>query len=151
MIAISEHAGRWVLEKRDLYNSYSGVTNNGAENINAKLKRLVDYREREIDSIVLYLNYLQRNDLSELLRAFCGESEWSLLERFKFAKNDPDTVELPQNICHPDKFIEIIKGSISTLFGNKNENKESEKNENQATSETDDNFKRSWFQRRHKI
>ena len=26
----------------------------------------------------------------ELLRAFCGESEWGLLRRFSFAKRDPD-------------------------------------------------------------
>ena len=37
MDAILEHSGRWVLEKCDNYNPYSGVTNNAAESINAKL------------------------------------------------------------------------------------------------------------------
>ena len=56
--AILEHSGRWVLEKCDVYNPYSGITNNASESVNAKLKRLVDYKERQIDSIVLYLHYL---------------------------------------------------------------------------------------------
>jgi hypothetical protein len=112
---IIEHAGRWVLEKGDNYNPYSGITNNGAESINAKLKRLVDFKEREIDSIVLFLNYLQGNDVSEILRAFCGESELTLLDRFKFAKKDPETVILPKNVCHPDNLIQLIKGQLSAI------------------------------------
>ena len=122
MDAILEHSGRCVLEKCDNYNPYSGVTNNAAESINAKLKRLVEYRERQIDSIVLYLNYLQGNDVLELLRAFCGESEWGLLGRFSFAKRDPDTIEFPKNICHPDSMIHLIKGKISAIITDETEN-----------------------------
>ena len=122
MDAILEHSGRWVLEKCDNYNPYSGVTNNAAESINAKLKRLVEYRERQIDSIVLYLNYLQGNDVLELLRAFCGESKWGLLGRFSFAKRDPDTIEFPKNICHPDSMIHLIKGKISAIITDETEN-----------------------------
>ncbi|KAH3748260.1 hypothetical protein DPMN_182698 [Dreissena polymorpha] len=48
---IREHAGRWILEQYDNYNQYLGITNNAAESINAELKRLVDFKEREIDSI----------------------------------------------------------------------------------------------------
>ena len=67
------------MEKCEYFNPYSGVTNNAAESVNAKLTRLSEYRERLIDSKVLYLNYVQGNDVLELLKVFCGESEWSLL------------------------------------------------------------------------
>ena len=79
---MQNYSGRWVLEKYNNYNPYSGITNNCAESINAKLKRLVEYKEKEIDSIVLYLYYLQSNDLSDLIGGFCGESEWTLLNKF---------------------------------------------------------------------
>ena len=133
--AILDHSGRWVLEKCDVYNLYSGITNNAAESINAKLKRLVEYRERQIDSIVLYLNYLQGNVVLELLKAFCGESEWSLLSRFSFAKQDPDSVEFPQNVCHPDNLIDLIKGKISTVISGKTE---SPTNLNSSSSSSSD-------------
>jgi hypothetical protein len=68
------------------------------------LKRLIDYKEKAIAEIVLYLYHLQRNVLSEL-GGFCGESEWTLKNNFKVAALDPETVILPKNICHPDKMI----------------------------------------------
>ena len=92
---IKKNAGRWILEPLGMYNSYSGVTNNVVESLNAKLKRLVEYKEKRIDEIVLYLHYLQGNDLLEIIKAFCGESEWSLLSNFHYAKRDPETVMLP--------------------------------------------------------
>jgi hypothetical protein len=56
-----------------------------------------------MDEIVLYFNYLQSNDLAELIREFCNESEWTLLEQFRFAARDPDTVILPK------MFVILIK------------------------------------------
>ncbi|WAR21723.1 hypothetical protein MAR_015697 [Mya arenaria] len=112
------------LENFDNYNPYSGITNNGAESINAKLKRLDEYKEREIDSIALYLNYLQGNDVSELLRAFCGESEWSLMNRFSYVKKDPETIQLPKYACPPEKMIGIIKGKLEVICKPKTQNVE---------------------------
>ena len=140
--AILEHSGRWVLEKCENYNPYSGVTNNAAESVNAKLKRLVEYKERQIDSIVLYLNYLQGNDVLELLKAFCGESEWGLLGRFSFAKQDPDTVQFPQSVCHPDEMIDLIKGKINSVLSAEFEHNEipnCESNEIKSPSDNDPN------------
>ena len=35
---ILNNAGRWILEEKNIYNPYSGITNNASESINAKLK-----------------------------------------------------------------------------------------------------------------
>ena len=114
---ISEYAGRWVLEPLSMYCSYSGVTNNVAESLNAKLKRLIEYKEKAIDDIVLYLNYLHGNYQCDLIRAFFGKSEWTLHENYEFAARDPDTVILPKNVCHPDKMITLIRAEINEIIG----------------------------------
>ena len=43
--AILENSGSRDLEKCEYYNPYSGVTNNAAESVNAKLTRISEYRE----------------------------------------------------------------------------------------------------------
>jgi hypothetical protein len=43
---IVNHSAHWILESKSLYNPYSGITNNVAESLNAKLKRLLEQPER---------------------------------------------------------------------------------------------------------
>jgi len=50
---LKQFSWRWVLESRDIYNPYSGITNNVRESLNASLKRLVDYKETPLDQSVL--------------------------------------------------------------------------------------------------
>jgi len=47
--------GRWVLEELNVYDPYSGVTNNMVEGMNSLIKRLTDWKERPLDSIALLL------------------------------------------------------------------------------------------------
>ena len=112
---ITKHAGRWILEEVDLYNPYSGITNNCSESVNAKLKRLTEWKEREVDNIVLFLYYMQSNDLADLMKSFCGVGEQKLLKKYNYALKDPETVILPKRACHPDKMIEMIKGDLQVF------------------------------------
>ena len=109
------------------------------------LKRLVEYKERQIDSIVLYLNYMQGNDISEIMqgndiseivRGFCAENEITLLSRFNFAKLDPENLVVPQKVCHPDKVIELLKGEISAICSNTNDLSETPNAEGSVESDT---------------
>ena len=110
-----------ILDELDLYNPYSGITNNCSESINAKLKRLTEWKEREVDNIVLFLYYMQSNDLADLMKSFCGVGEFNLLKRYKYALRDPETAILPKRVCHPDKMIEKIKGELQ-IFENERKN-----------------------------
>lgn len=133
---IIQYSGRWILEDSKLYNPYSGITNNVVESLNSKLKKLIDYKEKAIDEIVMYLNHLQGNDLCKIIRGFCGESEWTLGDNFKFAARDPDTIVIPKNVCHPDKIIEMIKGEISAITDTANKmNNDSDSHDNEPTVE----------------
>ena len=54
---IKQNAGRWNLEKIDLHNPYSGITNNASGALNSKLKRLLEWKEKTGDMAILYLYY----------------------------------------------------------------------------------------------
>ena len=113
---IMENAGRWLLEKFNVYNPYSGITNNASESINAKLKRLLDWKEKDIDTIVLYLYYLQNNDLNDLMSGFCDIGDLCLRNKFKDLKKDPKEIEIVSKNCHPDDVISLVKSSVENLI-----------------------------------
>ena len=77
---ITNYVGRWILDELDLYHPYSGITNNCSKSINAKLKLLTELKEREVDNIILFLYYIQSNDLADLVKSFCGVGEFTLLK-----------------------------------------------------------------------
>ena len=57
--SLAKTIGRWILESLQIYNPYSGITNNQSEGFNTVLKRLQNWREVPVDAIVLTLYYLQ--------------------------------------------------------------------------------------------
>ena len=44
---------RWVLEAAEIYDLYSGITNNIVEGMNSVIKRLNEWKEATIDAAVL--------------------------------------------------------------------------------------------------
>ena len=54
---IKNHAAKWVVEESDVYNPFSGITNNTSESNHARYKKLLDFKEKEVDIIVLYMQY----------------------------------------------------------------------------------------------
>ena len=45
-----------------------------------------------------------------------------LTKQIQFAKQDPDTVDLPKVNCHPDNLIDLIKGKITAINTTEDEN-----------------------------
>ena len=74
----------------NVYIPYSCITNNASESIIAKLKRLLDRKEKDIDTSVLYPCYWQNNDLNNLMSGFC---DLCLSTEFKDLKKDPNGIE----------------------------------------------------------
>ena len=66
--------GRWILEQYGLYNSVSGITTNHSEGFDAVLKRIQQWREIPVDSIVLSLYYLQAFYWNEWQRGLASKS-----------------------------------------------------------------------------
>ena len=65
---IKEHAARWVLEEFNVYDPYSGVTNNMSERTNNVMEGLKNWHWSPLDAIILSMNYLQNFNYNEKLR-----------------------------------------------------------------------------------
>ena len=50
---------RWSLEPLNVYNPFSGVTNNQSESLNFVIKQLQEWKESPIDCMLLVFHYLQ--------------------------------------------------------------------------------------------
>lgn len=87
----ADAATKRVLETFDLYTPFAGITNNAAEANNSRIKRLLDFKEREIDVIVLYFYYFQNID-TNILKGFCNIGEYKLKPKFTFAAVDSDEI-----------------------------------------------------------
>lgn len=56
----------------NVYQPYTGVTNNQSESFNATLKRIQKWREVPIDAIILALYHLQAYYYNEMQRGLAG-------------------------------------------------------------------------------
>lgn len=106
-------AARWLLEEAEVYDPYSGITNNVVESMNVVVKRLMEWKEVPIDSVVLSLNFLQNFYHNELVRGFCGVGNFKLKQRHKSAALERDDIEMPSEIYQPDQIVEIVKGHMT--------------------------------------
>jgi len=69
-----EHLGAWMFRDYGL----DSVTTNQSEAFNHVLKRLQDWREAPVDSMVLSLFRLSQYHLVEIRRGLCGQGEYCL-------------------------------------------------------------------------
>ena len=52
---VPQFIGRWILEKHNIYNPYSGVTTNQSESLNKVIKDFQSWKEAPLDCLVLVL------------------------------------------------------------------------------------------------
>lgn len=64
--------GRWVLQPLNLYNPYSGVTNNQSESFNKVIKEFQSWKEAPLDSFILAMYQVQVYYSNEIKRGLAG-------------------------------------------------------------------------------
>lgn len=75
---LKTRACRFILEEYEVYNPFSGITNNICESLNVTIKRLKSWKEAPMDAMLLPLHYLQGYFKYEILRGKCGLGEFHL-------------------------------------------------------------------------
>nr|XP_034316005.1 uncharacterized protein LOC117685662 [Crassostrea gigas] len=106
---LTSYSGRWIIEQfPSLYDSYSGITNNPSESINAVLKRMTGWQELPVDSMMLSLFHLQNFYLVEIQRGRAGLGNYKLKSKFKEARLDKDEIRIPHKIVAPDEIIQYV-------------------------------------------
>ena len=93
---------RWLLEPLRVYNHYSGITTNQSEGFNTVLKRLQQWKEAPVDSILLSLYQLQTFYYNEIQRGLCQSGNYSLCPQFSNLAQPPESVQLLDCILPED-------------------------------------------------
>jgi len=113
--SIVNYAGRWILESIQLYNPFSGITNNASESLNEVLKDFVLWKRQRIDCVILSLWHLQRYLVIEMLRGRARVGKFKLKAKFNNCSIDNEEIPLMDNIITPDNIVQYIKESGPTL------------------------------------
>lgn len=109
---ILQYSSKWVLESNNVYDPYSGVTNNMSESMNAVIKRLMQWKQAPIDSTVFALNYLQKYYVYEIMRGLAGIGNYRLKNIHSGATVDKGDLDFPTDVCIPEKIVDFVKGKF---------------------------------------
>ena len=106
---IRSDAARFVIERFDLYDPYSGVTNNPSEGLNFVMKQLLEWKEVPVDVMFLIIHKLQKYYEVEILRGRAGVGNLKLKSRHKNASLNRDDLLIPDIECDPKEIVKNIK------------------------------------------
>lgn len=101
-----------MLKEYEIYDPFSGITNNISESLNATIKRLMSWKESPIDAMILSLYYLQGFFKYDILRGKCGLGQFNLKDIHKNFQIDRNIVEFPNDVITPTEIIDRVKGNI---------------------------------------
>ena len=107
--AIFENSGRWILEKLNIFDPYSGVTNNPAESVNHMIKSVQKHKELPVDFICLHLYFLQKSIYTDIQCSPAGFGNYQLKKEFNFVKLDPEDIQLPKLGGTPNDILEQVR------------------------------------------
>ena len=136
--------GRWILEKKHMYNPYSGITNNQSEGFNRYkeikschypiasyslihnwvyhhviiirvLKDLQEWKEAPLDCIILSLYQLQAFYSNEIKRGLAGLGEYTITPEYRFLQIDSFSVEYMPASTPEDIVKSIREGRVQKL------------------------------------
>ncbi|CAG2237138.1 unnamed protein product [Mytilus edulis] len=113
---ILTHSGKWVIDKyQNLYDPYSGITNNACESMNAVIKRLNKYRELPVDCFVLSMFYLQNYYINEVQRGLAGIGNYTLRTKFNHASIPKDEINVPKQLVKPADIVKHVMSEIDNV------------------------------------
>jgi DNA-directed RNA polymerase subunit K/omega len=88
------------------------VTNNRAESMNALLKRFVDWKESQVDTMILALEEISASFYSEILRGRYGRGNYHLHQDFTSLYDlEKDCPFLPE-VRHEEKIFKSLKDAV---------------------------------------
>ena len=106
---ILEYSARWILEKLNMYDPFSGVTNNVSESMNKVLKDLTKWKRCPIDCVMLSMWHIQRYYMVELSKGRAHLGKFSLKEEFSSYAIDADEIPKLDKMVDPTNIVSFIK------------------------------------------
>lgn len=106
---VNDRLGRWALEKWNVYNPYTGVTDKSNEGMEVVIRQLKLSGNSPVHSTVLSLCLLQRWLYSEIWKSYCGVGPYTV--RTEFQPLQRSVAEFTQSTtpCPPDQIMFYIQ------------------------------------------
>ena len=109
---ILSRSGRWILEELQIYDPYSGVTNNQSESLNRVLKDLQGWKEAPVDCVLLALYQLQAFYINEIHRGLAGMGEYHITDPYAVMQSSSSVEYVPTS--SPTEIVSRIKNRTLT-------------------------------------
>ena len=105
---VNDRLGRWALEKWNVYNPYTGVTDKSNEGMEVVIRQLKMSGNIPIHSTVLALCLLQRWLLSEISKSYCNLGPYELRDGFQSLQSTVEGLNADHQPSPPDQIMFFI-------------------------------------------
>ncbi|XP_002168663.2 uncharacterized protein LOC100199922 [Hydra vulgaris] len=106
---VNDRLGRWALEKWNVYNPYTGVTDKSNEGMEIVIRQLKVSGNSPVQSTVLSLCLLQRWLSCEISKSFCGVGPYTMRAEFQALQRNMDDINNSSPSCPPDQILFYIQ------------------------------------------
>lgn len=106
---VNDRLGRWALEKWNVYNPYTGVTDKSNEGMEIVIRQLKMSGNAPVHSTVLSLCLLQRWLHGEIWKSYCGVGPHTVREEFQPLQRTADEINSASSPCPPDQILFYIQ------------------------------------------
>ena len=97
------------LDSIGIFDQESGITINISEGLNTVYKRLTEWKELRLDSMVLCFHFLSCYYIKEISRGFNDLGNWHIIEKYRGKIKKFKSFDSPVSSADPDEIIQLIK------------------------------------------
>ena len=106
---VNDRLGRWALEKWNVYNPYTGVTDKSNEGMEVVIRQLKISGNAPVHSTVLALCLLQRWLYGEISKSYCGVGPYTIRAEFQPLQRAVEELNTVLPPCPPDQILFYIQ------------------------------------------
>jgi len=106
---VNDRLGRWALEKWNVYNPYTGVTDKSNEGMEVVIRQLKMSGNAPVQSTILALCLLQRWLLTEISKSYCSVGPYTIREGFQTLQNAVEDLNTANPPSPPDQIMYCIQ------------------------------------------
>ncbi|XP_057313524.1 uncharacterized protein LOC130654889 [Hydractinia symbiolongicarpus] len=106
---VNDRLGRWALEKWNVYNPYTGVTDKSNEGMEIVIRQLKISGNAPVHSTVLALCLLQRWLYGEIYKSYCGVGQYTIRAEFQPLQRTVEEINTNATPCPPDQILFYIQ------------------------------------------
>jgi len=112
---VNDRLGRWALEKWNVYNPYTGVTDKSNEGMEVVIRQLKMSGTSPVHSTVLSLCLLQRWLWSEIWKSYCGIGPYTVRTEFQPLQRSVTEFTQANTPCPPDQILFYIQNKRALI------------------------------------